>query len=325
MWFQIINLSHINTMSFSLLRSFLILGICYSLIASSCKSDASTSIDGKLGQLESALIAEPTAENIKNYLESAKSFVTDNKEDKAAIKPVLQKASKISIDNNQPFSAISFLTPLIKDYPTDDKAGSYQLELAKLMQKVKKEHVAITLYKSYLSKNPGDIKDSNLDQLVATETGSTEAFVDTIMVNIFTNPNEFGLNKDNALKFVDVAEAYALANQGSDQSAQYLYKAAEVARSIRTFPKTLTIYDWLISDYPNYEKTPTVVFLKGFLLDNEQQNLELAKESYEMFIDRYPEHELASHVKFLIENLGKSDEEILELITNKKEEATPTQ
>ena len=141
------------------------------------------------------------------------------------------------------------------------------------------------------------------------------------MHSIFTNPNEFGLNKENSLKFVDVAEAYSFANPNSDQSAQYLYKAAEVSRSIRTFPKTLTIYDWMIKDYPNFEKTPTVVFLKGFLLDNELKNLDLAKKSYEMFIDRYPNHELASHVKFLIENLGKSDEEILDLITNKENPA----
>lgn len=307
-------------MKLAFLNNLLISGIALALIASACKSDSSANVSDKLGQLESALISDPSPENVKNYLEEAKSFVSSNKDKLSTIKPVLEKASSISIEHNQPFSAISFLMPLIKDYPNDPESAGHILELAKLMQTVKKEHVAVTLYKSYISNFAGASKDAGLDQLIASNTSSTEAFVDTIMVNIFTNPDEFGLNKDNALKFVDVAEAYAFANPNTDQSAQYLYKAAEVSRSIRTFPKTLTIYDWLIKDYPNYEKTPTVVFLKGFLLDNELKNLDLAKQSYEMFIARYPQHELASHVKFLIENLGKSDEEILDLITNKKNE-----
>ena len=312
-------------MNLSFLKGNLILGAACCLLALGCKSETSNSPVDKLGQLESAIVAEPTAENIKIYLEEAKSFVTQNKDDRNKIKPVLQTASKISIDHNQPFSAISFLMPLIKDYPTDANASSHILDLAKLMQMVKKDHVAITLYKSYLNKFSSGQKDSALDQLVATESGTAETFVDTIMVSIFTDPNEFGLNKENSLQFVDVAEAYALANPSSNQSAQYLYKAAEVSRSIRTFPKTLTIYDWMIDDYPDYEKTPTVVFLKGFLLDNELKNLDLAKESYEMFIERYPDHELASHVKFLIENLGKSDEEILELITTQEKNQQATQ
>lgn len=291
--------------------------VSISLLSFACKSDGSAHQDNPLGQLESALTADPSAENIKAYLDNAKTYISDNKDDKNLIKPALEKASKVSLDHNQPFSAISFLMPLIKDYQNDANNSKHILELAKLMQKVKKDHVAITLYKSYL-KAPNVSKNTSLDQLASMETGTTEAYVDTIMVNIFKDPNEFGLNKENALKFVDVAEAYALANPNTDQAAQYLYKAAEVSRSIRTFPKTLTIYDWIINDYPEYSKTPTIVFLKGFLLDNELKNLDLAKQSYELFIDRYPEHELASHVKFLIENLGKTDEEILNLITKQK-------
>lgn len=298
---------------------FIWIGVGLAVLLGSCKNESNTQSDSKLDQLASTITTDASPDNIKAYLEEAKAFITTNKDDRPLIKPVLEKAAKISVDYNQPFSAISFLMPLIKDYPANSTNSGNILELAKLMQKVKKDHVAITLYKSYTAKNDGSSKEPSLDQLVATEVGTAEAYVDTIMVNIFKDPNEFGLNKDNSLKFVDAAEAYALANPNSEQSAQYLYKAAEVSRSIRTFPKTLTIYDWMIDDYPDYEKTPTVVFLKGFLLDNEMGKLDLAKQSYETFIDRYPEHELASHVKFLIENLGKSDEEILELITKQNE------
>jgi hypothetical protein len=37
-------------------------------------------------------------------------------------------------------------------------------------------------------------------------------------------------------------------------------------------------------------------------------------------VEKYPSHDLADDVQFLLDNLGKSNEEILEMIENKKQE-----
>lgn len=44
----------------------------------------------------------------------------------------------------------------------------------------------------------------------------------------------------------------------------------------------------------------------------------MAKSIYNEFLKKYPTHDLADDVQFLIDNLGKSDQEILEMIESKK-------
>jgi len=53
------------------------------------------------------------------------------------------------------------------------------------------------------------------------------------------------------------------------------------------------------------------MFLKAFTLDSEMQQFDKAKALYEEFIAKHPQDEFADDTKFLLENLGKSDEEII--------------
>ena len=80
----------------------------------------------------------------------------------------------------------------------------------------------------------------------------------------------------------------------------------------------MSIYDWILEKYPNYEKAPTSLFLKGFIIENNIKDDVMAKEIYNKFLSDYPKHDLADDVQFLIDNLGKSDQEILEMIESKK-------
>ena len=41
---------------------------------------------------------------------------------------------------------------------------------------------------------------------------------------------------------------------------------------------------------------------------------EAAREVYEKFLKRYPDHQMAESARFLLKNMGKSDEEILQTI-----------
>ena len=62
------------------------------------------------------------------------------------------------------------------------------------------------------------------------------------------------------------------------------------------------------------------MFLKAYVLENNLNDIERARETYNAFLAKYPTHHLADDVNFLLENLGKSDDEILELITKKQKD-----
>ena len=82
----------------------------------------------------------------------------------------------------------------------------------------------------------------------------------------------------------------------------------------------MSLFDWMIDRYPNYEKSSNALFLKAYLLDEEYDRKDEARVIYEEFLEKFPDHQLASSAKFLLENIGKSDAEIYEMITNKEEE-----
>ncbi len=51
--------------------------------------------------------------------------------------------------------------------------------------------------------------------------------------------------------------------------------------------------------------------MAGFILANDLQDFDAAKETYELYIEKYPDGQLADDAKIELENLGKTPEEIL--------------
>jgi len=81
--------------------------------------------------------------------------------------------------------------------------------------------------------------------------------------------------------------------------------------SKESLQKSVEIYKSIFSKYPNSEKAESSLFMSGFILSNELHNYEAAKASYELFIAKYPDGELADDAEVELANLGKSPEEIL--------------
>ena len=102
------------------------------------------------------------------------------------------------------------------------------------MRSLNKTHAASVIYSNYKEKNPSAAKDDNLERLLTDLSQSPTRYIDTIFEQVFRNPDQFGLNRSAALQFVDVAEAQALSDPCNPISPDYLYRAGEIARSIRT-------------------------------------------------------------------------------------------
>ena len=86
-----------------------------------------------------------------------------------------------------------------------------------------------------------------------------------------------------------------------------------------SYLKAIEYYQKVYNDFPNLTEAPGALFMTGFLQANEIHDYEAARESYNMFLERYPEHELASSAESELENLGLSPEEILQKATTDPE------
>ncbi len=129
---------------------------------------------------------------------------------------------------------------------------------------------------------------------------------------------EFDSNK--AQNLVNAYSDYAAAFPQDTLTANYLFKSAEVLRSLRKFDDAVNIYQQIGKDYPNYEKAPHSLFLLGFSYENDMKRLKDAEQVYKQFLAKYPSHELADDVQFSLNNLGKSPEEIIKEFERRRKE-----
>ncbi len=128
------------------------------------------------------------------------------------------------------------------------------------------------------------------------------------------------MNTQIATEYIEKASTFAKENPGDDRSPVFLTKSAEVARSIKAFDKALTIYQWIYDKFPNSKQAPQALFLKAFTLDNELHKQDAAKKIYEEFLKKYPNDDFADDTQFLLDNLGKSEEELIKEFEAKQKE-----
>lgn len=290
----------------------------YACANSGSSSSTATAVSDAFAEAEKNYAANQDVNTATKYIEQLVDKMSNAPKDKKQIIALSEKAYQVAKDNKIATRQRGFLFTLIKEDFNNSATPKRMLELANQMQAIKRPGTANIIFKS-LMENFGGSEES---LLAKSKIDPAVTNLQNYMINIGEQitkgeVDKFGINRNAALRYVDACEAYALVYPNAPDAPSQLYKAAEIAKTIQTLPKLLSIYDWVIERYPNYEKTPTMYFLKGFVLENDLKNDVEAKKVYEEFIAKFPNHELRDDIDFLLEHLGKSDEEIRKIIESK--------
>ena len=288
------------------------------LFFASCKNDKVANEKDNLSVGELAYNKQPTKENAETALSEVSNQIKENRDDPKIVKKLYERALDIARHNNLTNKQISFLLLLSKEYPNDPKAKTRLLELANIMYKINKKQAANVLYSGVLDRFADTDAAEEAKSKRAPEVSNVKQYLTKVGEDVFVDPDKFGINRKAAQSYVDACEAFALAYPNTKEAPEFLYKATEISRTLRTFTKSLSMYDWIIDEYPQYEKAPTAMFLKGFIIENELNNDEAAMKVYKTFLSRYPDHQLRDDVQFLLDNVGKTDEEIMDMIEKNK-------
>jgi TolA-binding protein len=79
-----------------------------------------------------------------------------------------------------------------------------------------------------------------------------------------------------------------------------------------SYRQAIKYYESVYTNFPDDPNAPNALFMTSFLYANELGDLDSARDSYEMFLSKYPQHEMAASAKAELDNLGVSAEEILQ-------------
>jgi tetratricopeptide (TPR) repeat protein len=299
----------------SLMRFALFCVVAGSILLCQCRSDRS--LDPELPALEEAYEESPGAETGIQLINKYLSIIPNHPDDRKLQLEFLGKGLEISREQQLFAQTGQFLTALIKADYNAKETPQRILDLAELMdQTLRKRQAAQALKMSFVEAFPNHPQTPELQSQIEGEYANATAYIDYLGTQIFDDSlNRF--DQISATYYVDACEAFAMVLPGDEASIDHLYRAAEVARSLRTFGKAVEIYDWIYNDYTNNEKAPQALFLKAFTYDNDLGDYDAARVYYEEFLEMYPDHHFSDDTEFLLQNLGKSDEEILESLNAK--------
>ena len=288
------------------------------ILLTSCQKSTPKEVQPDVDRLYQEYQLQASPERAEVYLDTLDIFIRNNISNPPLIKEHLDKGVKTSMAQGLLSRTPSYLLPILRLYPSLDNRKDYLLNLGDVMYTLRKKHAASVVFAELIKSNPGDAAIMKKQQFIDSLAVTNPDYVGYLFDQILIDPDELGVNRAASLKYVDAVEALALVSPQDPGVPEHLYTAAEVARSMRTFPKAMSLYDWLIDTYPKSEKTPNALFIKGFILEQDYNRTEEAKEIYERFLEEFPTHDMAESAKFLLSNLGKTDEEILSQIEKNK-------
>ena len=107
-----------------------------------------------------------------------------------------------------------------------------------------------------------------------------------------------------------------------ETNVAFLMKAAEAARAKNDFKKAIAIYGRIISDFLWHDKAARALFMKGYTYDNDLAMKDSAVVIYNTFLQRYPRSDFADDAQFLLDNIAKTNAEIIDEFEKKRKETS---
>lgn len=262
---------------------------------------------------------QPSPAKATTFLDSLDVLIVNRRKDKEFLVPYITKGIEVAKSQNMIGRSTSYLMPLLRNNPDLPERTSFLVTLGDILYDLKNTPAADIVYSELLKQAPDDPQVKDRSNRISDNAKGAQDYLLYLYDQILVEPDEFGLNKNAALKYVDAVEAKALAAPLASGTAGHLYGAAEIARSLKTFDKAIALYDWVLEDYAaDTTHAPNALFIKGYSLEQDFRNDEAAREAYTQFLSQYPTHRMAGSATFLLENLGKSDEEILAELESKR-------
>lgn len=300
------------------MKKLFLLLLVSTLLFAACGSGGSGGAESQIAQLEKEHETNPTPENTKKLLDQYMAHVQANPDDPANAN-YLYRAAALQYRMNRFSSSVDILKRALKYHYEGDSTPSNALMLGAIYEnKLKSQPSAMTIYQGFVKAFPNDKNIENVKRKIPANALPLDQRIAELgkrMYNDSLQKVDYKVVND----FINACELYALVLPKDSQSPEMLHKAGEAARSIRSFPKALELYEWITDRYADSAKGPQALFLQAFTLDNDMKKYDEAKVIYEEFLKKYPNDDFADDTKFLLENLGKTDEEIINSFGKKEQ------
>ena len=257
--------------------------------------------------------ANPSATSADLIYAAYDSLVTSRGFGDPGTADLVAKVAGIAATQNNPLLALSYFRDYLVQYPDRPDQADRLYDAITVAEKLGAPELNDILYKEFAGRFADDQRTAALLEKVAQKETPADSILRSIGRTMF-NDSTFRLNDARAHLYMTACEAAVMANPQFKNGPEYLHRAAETARTLREIPKAIELYDWIITKYPSDPQASTSMFLKAFTYDNDLKQFDKAGVLYNEYLTKYPSGEFAESAKFLLDNLGKSEQELLKML-----------
>ncbi len=158
--------------------------------------------------------------------------------------------------------------------------------------------------------------NSNNSQMSANEIEAELDQLSSELKNI-----DYNVRQDTILgnKILELTDTYYSNFPDSSKTPDLLFKGGDVARGMGKFSKAIDYWETLWTKYPQHTKASDALFLQAFTYDGDLSDVPEAEKHYNLYLEKYPDTEMATQVELLISMLGKNEDQILEMLQQKND------
>ncbi len=272
-----------------------------------CGQNADTNT---IAQLEEKLESSKDPKDAEALLEAYNVHIENNPEDINNARYLYRSASTM-FRMNRFNTATEHLKRALTDYYASDNSAKAADLLAEIYDKhLDNKAAAATVRTALVEAFPNYDGLDKVKEKTAADTLTFDKRMQQMMQDMF-NTSSGRVDYKKASNFVLNCELQAMVNPKNAGNPNWLHRAAEAARSIKNYNKAIELYQKIYTAYPESDRAPQAYFLHGFTLDNDLKQIEDARVQYEAFLKKYPDNDFADDAQFLLDNLGKSEEELI--------------
>jgi TolA-binding protein len=319
----------------------LFIAICFSVLAVSC-TDQAGSLRRQIDIVEVATQKNANDEQMRSLLTLYVQYLQRYPNDAAA--PIyMYRMAEVYYRATSWAEAARHLGLLIERYPNakieeDAYAFAGMLYEERLQDAVRAEKN----YKDYLAKYPNGKYKAQAELFFKTPEEKLTARIADLEAQIIAKPNEVATAALLAMTYKN----FVAKMPTHEKAANYCIQGAKLATGLGDSFLALEFYDIIEKQHPDFADMPLVLFFTAVEYDDrietqwrnhitsktpfigfaaqfrDAQVTDFAKKAadyYKLFLSKYPTHAMAKDAKISLENIGKSDNEIVESLIKKNE------
>ncbi len=291
------------------MRNALFLALILSLLLCAC-TDEKTKLQESIAAMEEQVEQSKDPELTNQLIEAYRNYVNAYPGDHVNNGRYLYRLAGLLYAQKRYTGAANAIKQALKDHYNSDATSAAALLLGTIYKEnLKNDFVAATVYQAFLQAFPQHEKA----EAIRKDYGNLPPFSERLkaLADQLLDTVNHRINYQVANDFVNACEVYAFLLPDDPKTPEFAHKAGEMARSVSHFARAVELYDWVYNRYPDHPKAPQALFMKAFIYSDDLKDTAKARQAFEEFLARFPDDGFADDAQFLLDNLGKPDEEII--------------